>query len=123
MSVFWLAAAVVSAATCGVHTFVGGRVIAGPLLAAGDLRTVPKVTAYYCWHMVTIVLAAMAMGFGWAATNPRGATLACFLAGLAAAFALLNLGLAVAWRLHPLRGLPQWIFFVLIAGLGVAGAV
>jgi hypothetical protein len=123
MSAFWLAAAVVSAATCGVHAFLGGRVVAGPLLAASDLRTVPKVTAYYCWHMVTIVLAAMALGFGWAATNPRGATLVWFLAGLAAAFALLNLGLAFAWRLHPLRRLPQWMFFVVIAGLGVAGAL
>jgi hypothetical protein len=123
MNGFWLAAAFASAATCAVHTFVGGRVIAGPLLAAGDLRTVPKVTAYFCWHMVTIVLAAMTVGFGWAAANPRGAVLAWFLVGLAMAFALLNLGLGYLWRLHPLRRLPQWMFFVLIAGLGVAGAL
>jgi hypothetical protein len=123
MSAFWLAAAVASAATCGVHTFVGGRFIAAPLLAAADLRTTPKVTAYFCWHMVTIVLAAMAAGFAWAALDARAAALAWLFTVLAVAFAILNLGLALAWRLHPLRRVPQWMFFAVIASLGLAGAV
>ncbi|MDJ1158131.1 hypothetical protein QNA08_07790 [Chelatococcus sp. SYSU_G07232] len=116
----WLAAAaLLSAATALIHTFLGGREIAVPLLAARDLAPVPKLTAYYCWHMVTLLLFAMAVGFALAAAG-RGEGLATGLTILAALFALLSLGLVVGYRVNPWH-MPQWALFLPIALCGALG--
>src|SRR6478735_10545487 len=58
----WLGAAALAAfSTFLIHTFVGGRLIARPLLAARDLPRVPRLTVYYCWHMVSLLLFGMAV--------------------------------------------------------------
>lgn len=116
----WLAAAAaVAFATFLVHTFVGGREIAAPLLAAKSLPRVPRYTAYYCWHMVTLLLAAMAAALGWTALHANAALTVLMLA-LASGFALLSLGLVLRFRVSPWY-LPQWTFFVVIAALTAAG--
>lgn len=116
----WLAAAAAAAfATFLVHTFVGGREIASPLLAATSLARVPRYTAYYCWHMVTLLLAAMAAALGWTAFHANVALTVLMLA-LAIGFAVLSLALVVQFRVSPWH-LPQWTFFVVIAVLTAAG--
>ncbi|WP_257387801.1 hypothetical protein [Tahibacter caeni] len=118
----WLIAAALAAfSTFLIHTFVGGRVIARPLLAARDLPRVPRLTVYFCWHMVTVLLFGMAAALAWAArhSNPP---LVVLLGLLALAFAGLSLGLAVVFRVKPWH-LPQWALFLVIAalaGLGLA---
>lgn len=120
MNSWFIAAAGASLATALVHIVAGGRFIARPLLASTDLREVPKYTQYYCWHIVSIVLLTMALGYAYCGFDPQASALAVVLTGLAAAFALWC-ALLIAWkRLSPIRML-QWMLFLPIALLGLAG--
>ena len=68
---FWLLAAGVAATiTTLIHIFAGGPTVAAPLLAARDIAETPKLTNYYCWHIVTITLAAMSFAFIYASIMP-----------------------------------------------------
>jgi len=108
----WVALGLAAAMT-GVHVVVGGRVIAGPLLASG-LETLPKMTLYLCWHGVTIVLAGM--GALFADGLIRGRRESVMLGGgLAAAFFALGWGYILGFGLSPMA-LPQWIAFGPMAG-------
>lgn len=119
MNAWFAVAAVLSAATCLVHLLAGGREIARPLLDAQGLRTVPRLTSYYCWHLVTIALAGLCLAFAAAATGAsRDLALAATL--FAALSAALNLGLILRFRL-PFWHFPQWALFVPIAASGLAG--
>lgn len=113
------AAAALSALTTAIHVFLGGPETAKPLLAS-DLERIPKFTNYYCWHLVTITLAAMACGFAIAALTPGAAFSAITWTLIAAAFAIWSIALFIWKRMHPLA-LPQWALFTPIAGLGVWG--
>ncbi|TDR41212.1 hypothetical protein DFR29_111124 [Tahibacter aquaticus] len=116
----WLVAASLAAfATFLVHTFVGGRQIAAPLLQARSLARIPRLTVYYCWHMVTLLLLAMAAALGWAAYQANVALVLLVLA-LSAGFAGLSLALVVRFRVSAWL-MPQWSFFVVIALLSAAG--
>lgn len=118
----WLlaAAAAVSVLTCLIHLVLGGREIARPLLAADGLRRVPKYTAYYCWHLVTITLAGLALAFAVAARPDGSRDLALFATGGAALFAAWSLGMIARFRLRPWH-FPQWALFLPITALGLAG--
>jgi hypothetical protein len=117
----WTGAAAVAAfATFLIHTVLGGREIATPLLAAGDLARIPKFTSYYCWHMVTIVLFAMAAGLAWGGwTGDRAMIIAVF--ALAVAFCALSIAMVRAFRVSPWH-MPQWSLFLVIAILSGVGA-
>jgi hypothetical protein len=119
MNSWLLAASLATLACAAIHAFVGGRDVAAPI-AASDLARVPRFTALYVWHMVTVVLVGMAAAFAAAAWSVAMRPAAVFAAALAAAFALLNLALAARLRAR-LRELPQWILFALIAGLALPG--
>lgn len=110
-------AALVAAVTFYVHTFVGGPVVAGPLLASDALPRPSKWLNYYTWHMATLLLAAMTIGFGWAALRPDAHDLALFLTVLAAANALLSAWVARQGGINPLR-FPSTSLFAGIAVLG-----
>jgi len=113
------AASALSFATAAIHVFIGGPDAARPLLQS-EMRTVPKLTNYYCWHLVTITLLAMGAGFALAALYPGEALMATMWTVLAAAFALWSVALFVMRRVSPLA-LPQWALFTPIAALGVWG--
>jgi hypothetical protein len=116
----WLAsAAIFSMVTCVIHVIVGGRFVAQPLLQAGELGTVAKYTNYYCWHLVTIAIAAMAAAYAYSAAY-GARELAAFASLEALAFAAWNLGLILKNGLSFIR-FPQWGLFLLIAGAGAAG--
>ncbi|MEL7463185.1 MAG: hypothetical protein AAFN79_03920 [Pseudomonadota bacterium] len=112
-------AAALSAVTAAIHAFVGGPEIARPLLQA-EMARVPKLTTYYCWHIVTITLIAMTLGFAVAAAHPDAATGAITWTLIAAAFALWSVALFI-WKRMPPFALPQWALFTPIAGLGLWG--
>ena len=120
MNGFFIAASIASFIAFLIHVFVGGPKIAKPLLEARDIQTVPKLTNYYCWHGITIVLFAMAASFAWAAFYPDGIELAVLATGLSGAFTVWGLGL-VTVKGQSTRTMPQWVLFAVIAGLGLAG--
>lgn len=117
----WLAlAAALAAATALIHLVLGGRHVAAPLLAAERLHAVPKFTMYYCWHLVTIVLAALALAFGLVATGLGSRDLAIFATGGAALFCLWSLGMIGLFRLR-IAHFPQWVLFAAITLSGAIG--
>jgi len=125
MNYLLLAAAGLMAAVCLIHTFAGGRTIAVPLLKAQDLKPVPKYVTYYCWHIVTIVLAVIAVMFAVAGLRTESLDLGWAATALTAAFCLL--GLAVPpLKKQKYTHMPQgWLFLpVVVLGLmGVMGGV
>lgn len=117
----WLAlAAALAALTTLIHAILGGREIAAPLLAAERLHAVPKFTLYYCWHLVTIVLAALALAFALVATDRGSRDLALFATAGATLFGLWSLAMIGLFRLR-IAHFPQWALFAAIAASGAAG--
>jgi hypothetical protein len=113
MNVWYAFAALAAASTCAIHLLLGGRDLVRPLLASGDMHRVVVLTHYYCWHLVSIALAAISLGLALAAWDPGWRVLGVAATVLAAAFGLLNIVYALAFRLPP-RLLPQWILFAVI---------
>lgn len=108
-------AAIMSAGTAGIHFFAGGADVAGPLLAAPELAAEVKFTSYYCWHMVSLLLVAMSLGFGYAARSGEpGRPLVLMLLGLNYAFTLLSLWIGQISGLG-IGGMPHWVLFLAIA--------
>jgi len=122
MNIWFALAAGTSAATCALHLVLGGRVVARPLLDVRGLGVVPKFTAYYCWHLVTIAIAVVAIAFALAAAFPAAAPFGLAAAMVSAAFSLWSLAMVALYRL-PLRLFPQWLLFLPAAGAGLAGAL
>lgn len=117
----WLAlAAALAAVTTLIHAILGGRYVAAPLLATERLHAVPKFTMYYCWHLVTIVLAALALAFGLVATGQGSRDLALFATTGAALFCLWSLGMIGLFRLR-IAHFPQWALFAAITLSGAIG--
>ena len=113
-------AAVASAITFAVHTFIGGRVVARPLLADRSLPEAAKWLAYYCWHITTVLLAAMAAAYGWAAESGEARDLVIVITSVAAVLSILSAGVAMKGSIHPLR-FPSTSLFALTACLAAAG--
>ncbi len=103
-----------------IHVFIGGRLIAEPLLAS-DLETLPRLTLYLCWHGVTVILAGMALLCADALFWRRKADSAYAVAGLALAFTLIGWLLIVRFDVAPLT-LPQWIVFAPMSATAFLGA-
>lgn len=103
-----------------IHVFVGGRLIAEPLLAS-DLTALPRLTLYLCWHGVTVILAGMALLVADALFWRRRADSAFLVAGLAAAFVLIGWTIILRFGIAPLT-LPQWIVFAPMSVTAVLGA-
>lgn len=121
MNLGFLAAALLSAGTWGLHTFVGGPAVAGPLVAS-DLPAVAKWTNYYCWHLVTLTLAGLAAAFAYAAWVPSGLDVAIFATLLSLGFMLWSVAL-VAWRYRYPWRLPQWTLFAAISSAALCGVL
>jgi len=120
MNIYLFAAGIFSAITCGLHIILGGRSSAAPLLASRDMHRVAVYTNYYCWHMVTLVLAVQAAAFLWAAVDTAGYAAAVMAAGLAILFMLWSLVLIV-WKKQRFLHLPQWILFLVISAAALLG--
>ena len=119
LNIPFLAAGILSFAIWGIHTFAGGAAIARPLLAV-ELDSVVKYTQYYCWHIVTIVLLAVALAFTYSAFRTDANDLGWVMTVLAAAFALWGLLLPPFVR-QAYSQLPQGWLFVPVALLGLWG--
>ena len=115
------AASASALATFAVHTFVGGAFVARPLLADQGLPTAAKWLAYYCWHIVTMLLLALVLAFAAAAAGmlPREAALG--LSAFCAACSLLSVAVALKGRIAPWC-FPSTTLFAITAAFGLAAA-
>ncbi|MCF6228757.1 MAG: hypothetical protein L3J82_08885 [Planctomycetes bacterium] len=117
---FLVSAALIAAVGFCAHFFVGGPTVARPLLKAEDIATIPKLTNYYCWHLVSLSLLAMAAGFAICSYEPHYTAHAVLWTALSASFFAWNI-ILVLWKRQKLFDLPQWIFFAPITIFGVIG--
>lgn len=120
MNSFLMLAAVLSGATTVAHVVFGGRESVGPLLES-DVPWVPRMTHYYCWHLVSLTLAAMSLGYGYASLVPGGLDVAYLLTGLSLGFMAWSVLLGFWKRPKPWYALPQWVLFLGITGAAILG--
>ncbi|MAC90763.1 hypothetical protein [Maricaulis sp.] len=102
-----------------IHTFAGGPVVARPLLADTHLPPASKWLNYYCWHITTVLLAAMALAFAATALDARFAAFPYLLGPLALCLSGLSAAIAIKAGMPPLR-LPSTSLFALTGLLGIA---
>ncbi|WP_169544402.1 hypothetical protein [Sneathiella aquimaris] len=111
----WLAA-VASAVTFVVHFFVGGRMVAAPLLKDKTLPVASKWLNYYCWHVTSVMLIFFIAGFVWLAVFPDRPSVV-FLALLSISLSVLSATVALKANLAPWR-FPSTSLFAVIAIFG-----
>ena len=110
-TILWLAVAA-AGATFAVHAFVGGPVVARPLLADRGLPPASKWLNYYCWHVTTVTLLFLTGALAGAALDARFEPLAVFAMALTLALAVLSAAVALKAGIHPLR-FPSTSLFAL----------
>lgn len=118
-SLMWFAS-LMSFVTFAVHTFIGGPRVAGPLLATTHLPAASKWLNYYCWHIATVFLFAMGLGYAYVAMHPTRPELAVFLTALSAALSVLSAAVAIKGRINPFR-FPSTSLFAVVALTGATG--
>lgn len=113
-------AATLSLATVFLHVLGGGPEIHVPLLAAAPNVTLGAFITVL-WHFVTVILLINSGALGLAAVRPDWRTpLAVLVSGQCFAAAILFL--FYGWtRLDSVMMMPQWLLFVGIGGLAIAG--
>lgn len=117
----WFAiAAAASLTTFVVHTFVGGPRVTPPLLENDTLPRAAKWLAYYCWHVVTLLLLSMAVAFGLVAAGLAPKALALFLGLNAVSFSVLSVIVTLKGGIAPYR-FPSTTLFLVIAVAAAAG--
>lgn len=102
-----------------VHTFVGGRFVAGPLLQDTHLPAASKWLNYYCWHVTTVYLFMMSCAFAYVAFNPQKMELVIFLSILNCALSILSAAVAIKGKINPFR-FPSTSLFASVSALGFA---
>lgn len=120
MNIGLLVAALITLFTWAIHTFLGGKTVARPLLES-EMEPVAKFTNYYCWHAITLLLMMMSGGFAYAAWVPEGRDVAALFTILSLAYAVWS-GVLILYSGRTAMELPQWTLFVAItaaAGWGL----
>lgn len=110
----WIAAGF-ALVTWFVHTFLGQIYIVPPLLKA-EMHVVPKYTHFYCWHLVTLMIAALVGAFAWAALDPSAWEVAILATVVSAIACLWSLALTLTVRRGKPWQMPPWALFGLTTG-------
>lgn len=80
------------------------------------------MTNYYYWHAITITIFVQAGCYFWAALPGENIDLAVLATILAFGFLVWNVALNLWLKPKP-SAAPQWIFWVPVLMLGVAGLI
>lgn len=115
--ILWTAV-VISFITFLVHTFVGGPIVAKPLLENKSIPIASKWLNYYCWHITTIYTFLMGGAYAYVALNPDKPELVVFLSILNTSFALLSAFIAIKGNINPFR-FPSTSLFATVSVLGI----
>ncbi|ACT60159.1 hypothetical protein [Hirschia baltica] len=122
MNSWILAASIAAFGVLILHVFVGGKLVAKPLLKGDAAEAQVRYTQYFCWHVVTIWLAVLAVGLGYAACHMNSDDIAILLSGGAILSALWGLILPPAVK-QKYSQMPQGVMYVLIGAPGLYGAL
>lgn len=114
----FVGAALTLAITFVVHTFIGGRFAARPLLAAERLPRSAIWLNYLTWHMVTALIVVMAAAFCWAALHPEATDVAVVVMVLCAALSLVTVGVSLKAGVAPWR-FPSSYLFIIASGFAL----
>ena len=117
---FLWAATIMSIVTFVVHTFIGGPVVAKPLLENTNLPKVSKWLNYYTWHVTTVFTLFMAGAYAYVALNPNRPELVVFLTMVTAALSILSATVALKGNINPIR-FPSTSLFASVSILGLIG--
>ena len=122
MNPYFLAAGLMALASFGVHTFIGGRYAARPLLAATALPRATIWLNYMCWHIVTVLLVLIGWAFiaGGVARLHGDALLLTTI--MAASISLVSIAVTIKAGIAPYR-FPASYLLGTTALLGVMGLV
>ncbi|WP_120633836.1 hypothetical protein [Ruegeria sp. EL01] len=103
-----------AAALAALHTFVGTPEVADPLLASA-LEARAKYLNFFCWHIVTIVLWAVAAGYLWSAIVRHSTELVVFLTIMMACIGIWGVLLPPSVGLSYVTMPQGWLFFPIVA--------
>lgn len=117
----WIAAGFAFLTWC-VHTFLGQIWIVPPLLNA-PIHVVPKYTHFYCWHLVTLMIAALVAAFAWAALDPAAWEVAVLATVISAIACLWSAVLTATVRRNKPWQMPPWGLFGLTTGAALMSLV
>ncbi len=120
MNIYFVIAAGLSHFAFLLHFFMGGREVARPLLNSNELSKTCQFTNYYCWHLVTISLALIAVVFSLHLYSPLSTDLILAVSTLMLLYGLWSLMMIVVHKLNPLQ-FGQWTVLVPIGVLGFCG--
>ncbi|MBA2771505.1 MAG: hypothetical protein H0U34_05755 [Sphingomonas sp.] len=122
MNGFLIAACGAALISFCVHTFIGGRFAAKPLLAAEGL---PKATIwlnYFTWHIATFLLLILSATFLFAGIGRLHRDAALVAAAIALMISLLSVAITLKGRI-PIHRFPASYLLAATALLGLVGAV
>lgn len=120
-TLFLTLAALMAALTFLAHVVIGGRVNAAPVLSRPDLPNGPKTTMTFSWNAASLLLLAIALGYGFSALQgPANQPLVWFLTLLCVFHAALGVASSLRGGLSPLRFPPAMLFLAISAFGGLA---
>lgn len=112
-----LSAAFVGIITFYIHTFIGGKIVARPLLADNNLPKASKWLNYYCWHIATLTILFVSFRFFKLALFPISSEL-IELSIFALCLSVLSAIVALKGGINPLKFPSTTLFFLMgIIGL------
>jgi len=109
-----LSAAALMTLTVLIHAFVGGPEVYAPVRVSA-LEPVALSVMSVVWHVITAILALMAVGLFWLARH-RCQPLEVMLIAIQICFAAVFIGYGIV-DLGNLTQMPQWIIFLVGPGL------
>ena len=116
-SLFLALALLTSAVAFSVHFFVGGRVVAAPLLANASLPRPSKWLNYMTWHIASIYLAMLPFAYGWHLWQGTGREMILFITILNAGAGAMSVTAARIGGIAPWR-FPSTNLFILMTLFG-----
>ena len=116
--ILWLTSVLCLITFC-VHTFIGGPVVAKPLLESKELSKASKWLNYYCWHNTTVLLFLLSVAYGYSAHTQSAIELVVFATFLAGCLSILSGVIAIKGKINPFR-FPSTSLF---AGICVLGSI
>jgi len=118
VTLLWTAA-VMSIITFAVHTFIGGPVVAKPLIENTDLPKASKWLNYYTWHVTTVFTLSMGGAYVYVALHPNRPELVVFLTIITGALSILSGAVAIKGNINPFR-FPSTSLFASVSLSGLA---